>query len=496
MTGNSLLLRNVRISGSASSEPVDIAVVDGEIAELRPAESASPVLTRSVDLDGRWVVPGLWDNHVHMNQWALATHRLDVSSAMSAREAGAMVAAALAGSAPALDADGRPLTFVVNGFRDAVWNDDPSVAELDAASPHIPVVLISFDLHSTWLNSAALERYGLRRHPTGLLREEPAFEIERLVNQVPDAVLDQWVAEAAADAAARGVVGIVDLEMSWTLDSWQRRRAAGLDSLRVEFGIYTQDIERAIDLGLRTGRRMDDLLTVGRHKILTDGSLGTRTAYCFDPYPSLLGHENATGLLTVPPDELRPLIRRSADAGILATVHAIGDHANSHVLDIFESLGVRGRIEHAQLLTPADVERFGRLRIEASVQPEHAMDDRDIADRHWPGRTDRAFMLRSLLDAGASLLLGSDAPVAPLDPWVTVAAAVGRARDGREPWHPEQAITTGEALTASVRSSVGPGQAADLVALDVDPLAEGAGSLRTLAVSATMLGGRWTFDAL
>ncbi|MCW4384695.1 amidohydrolase family protein [Salinibacterium sp. SYSU T00001] len=447
-----------------------------------------------IDLEGRWVAPGLWDNHIHMNQWALATHRLDVSSAMSAREAAGMVAAALREQGPSLGPDGEPLTFVANGFRDGVWDDAPNLGDLDAASPSIPVVVISFDLHATWLNTAALERYGLAGHPTGVFREEPAFEIERRVNQVPDEVLDAWVAEAAADAAARGVVGVVDLEMTWNLDAWQRRMAAGLDTLRVEFGIYTQDIERAIEMGLKTGQRLGELLTVGRHKILTDGSLGTRTAYCFDAYPGLAPDENPFGLLTVPPEQLRPLLRRSLDAGIIATVHAIGDHANHLMLDVFEDLGMRGaRVEHAQLLTVDDLERFGRLGIQASVQPEHAMDDRDIADRHWRGRTERAFMLRSLLDSGATLLLGSDAPVAPLDPWVTIAAAVGRSRDGREPWHPEQAITTREALDASVRSSIAAGEVADLVVLDSDPLAAGADALRTFPVAGTMLAGRWTF---
>ncbi|WP_403024407.1 amidohydrolase [Salinibacterium sp. GXW1014] len=492
------VLTNARVVGSDHGDAVDIAINNGRIAAVSPAGEQVPDAGVEVtDLDGRWVAPGLWDNHIHMNQWALATHRLDVSSAMSAREAAGLVAEALRSSPPALDHDGRPLTFVANGFRDGVWPDAPNLADLDAASPNIPVVVVSFDLHAVWLNTPALERYGLAGHPSGLLREDPAFEIERRVNEVPDAVLDAWVSEAAAAAAARGVVGVVDLEMSWSMDAWLRRQAAGVDALRVEFGIYTQDIDRAIGMGLRTGQRVGELLTVGRHKILTDGSLGTRTAYCLDPYPGVPADQHPHGLLTVPPEELLPLLRRSSDAGILATVHAIGDHANSHVLDVFEQLGVRGgRVEHAQLLAEADIARFGRLGIEASVQPEHAMDDRDIAERHWHGRTERAFMLRSLLDAGATLLLGSDAPVAPLDPWVTMSAAVSRSRDGRLPWHPEQAITTAEALASSVRSSVASSEPADLVVTDENPLEVEAVSLRTMAVAATMLGGRWTFLGL
>lgn len=244
-----------------------------------------------------------------------------------------------------------------------------------------------------------------------------------------------------------------------------------------------------------TGERVSPLLTVGPYKVITDGSLNTRTAYCYDEYPGLEGQPDSRGMLTVPPHELIPLMRRASDAGIMPTVHAIGDHANTLVLDAFEQLGITGRLEHAQLLAQADVARFAALGVVASVQPEHAMDDRDVADRHWAGRTDRAFMLRSLLDAGAELLLGSDAPVAALDPWVTIAAAVGRTRDGREPWHPEQAITTGQAIAASVRTSVAVGERADIAILDADPWVATPDELRIMPVAGTLLGGRFTHRA-
>jgi predicted amidohydrolase YtcJ len=131
--------------------------------------------------------------------------------------------------------------------------------------------------------------------------------------------------------------------------------------------------------------------------------------------------------------------------------------------------------------------------VTASVQPDHALDDRDVAEHHWAGRTDRAFALRSLLDAGATLALGSDAPVSPLDPWATAAAAVTRTRGGREPWHPEQRISAAEALAASTRSTVAVGQPADLVLTETDPLT--ADDLRAVSVAATLLAGGFTFEA-
>lgn len=165
------------------------------------------------------------------------------------------------------------------------------------------------------------------------------------------------------------------------------------------------------------------------------------------------------------------MLRRATAAGLDVAVHAIGDRANGLVLDAFAATDATGRIEHAQLLSDHDVARFAALGVAASVQPEHAVDDRDVADRHWAGRTHRAFAYRSLLDAGAELVLGSDAPVAPLDPWITLAAAVHRSEDGRPRWHPEQEIPVAVALAASAGPDgpVAVGRRADLTITGLDP---------------------------
>ncbi|MEV5965281.1 amidohydrolase family protein [Kribbella sp. NPDC051952] len=232
---------------------------------------------------------------------------------------------------------------------------------------------------------------------------------------------------------------------------------------------------------------------MGPLKVMTDGSLNTRTAYCHDPYPGLDDY----GLLVVPPEVLVPLMRKAHEHGIASTIHAIGDHANGLVLDAFETLGIGGTIEHAQLIAPADFPRFKQLGVAASVQPVHALDDRDVADRHWSGRTDRAFAFAGLLAAGAELRLGSDAPVAPLDPWLSMAAAVRRSDDGRESWHPEQEIPVTAALDASTRGGRTPveGGTADLVVLDADPVTAGIDDLRTTPVHATLVAGQWTWQA-
>jgi predicted amidohydrolase YtcJ len=469
-------LSNARVG----ADVVDVRIDDGVITAIGDLGAADPADGDRIDLGGRWLTPGLWDNHVHFSQWSLQSQRLDVSPARSAAETAHRISAVLdeTSSSP----------FVAVGFRDGLWPDAPNLAMLDAASA-APIVVVSGDLHSVWLNSAALELYGFAGHPTGLLREDDAFRVTARIDTVADGVLDGWVDTAARAAAARGVVGIVDYEMAWNLDAWQRRQANGTDALRVEFGVYTEHLDRAIALGLRTGHAQGELLTMGNFKILIDGSLNTRTAYCFDDYP---GPDGGHGMLTVRPDELVELLRKASAAGIQPSVHAIGDRANTVALDAFEAVGCHGRIEHAQLVSDADLPRFGPLGVAASVQPDHALDDRDVADHYWSGRTNRAFPLRSLLGAGASLLFGSDAPVSPLDPWVAAAAAVGRTRGAREPWHPEQSISAVEAIAASTRSTVAVGQPADLVVTELDASTCTADQLRVMPVAATLLGGRFT----
>ncbi|QEO15806.1 amidohydrolase family protein [Agromyces intestinalis] len=494
-----LVLAGGRLPGRDA--PVDVHVVDGAIAAIAPAGVVpEPEGADRVALEGRYVIPGLWDRHVHMSQWAMAARRLDLAAAESAAATAALVGASIAGGA----------TEVIGfGFRDGLWADAPSLAMLDGVAGDVPVVLVAADLHCCWVNTAAARRHGVvaSTGDGGLLREDDCFALVRALDDVPADVLDAWVADAAAAAAARGVVGVVDYEMRWNRDDWARRVGGGLDLLRVSFGIYPQHLERALDERLRTGDSVpgtNGLVRVGGAKVITDGSLNTRTAWCFDPYPGLGADEHPHGVATVPHDELVPHLRRARAGGIAPAVHAIGDQANARVLDAFEAVspgGWHGRaaIEHAQLLRHEDVARFAALGVVASVQPEHAMDDRDVADRYWAGRTDRAFMLAELAAAGVELALGSDAPVAPLDPWVAVSAAVGRARDGREPWHPEQAVEARVALAASTNGAgyeVRQGVRADLAVVELDPLAVPADRLRTMPVAATLLGGRFTHSTL
>ncbi len=511
----SVLLRRARRYGHdhGGDGLVDVLLTRGRVAAVAPTGARPADAVRRaepVDVDGRTVLPGLWDAHAHVTQWALARARLDVSGATSAAHAARLVrdrvgadrvAADRGPGGPGAPAAAPGVPLVGQGFRDALWPDRPTAALLDAVAGDVPVVLVSGDLHCAWASTAGLRHLGVPARSSGLVREAEWMDRMGALDRVDDATADALVAAALRAAAARGVVGVVDLEIADNRAVWRRRATPDLP-VRVRAGVWEQHLDALLAEGLRTGDPLEPagLATQGPLKVITDGALNTRTAWCRDPYPGRHGAD-AHGVLRVPPDLLRPLMARATAHGLTCAVHAIGDAANGLALDAFAATGARGSIEHAQLLTADDVRRFAALGVVASVQPEHAMDDRDVVDRYWPGRGDDAFAYAALHAAGVRLALGSDAPVAPLDPWAAVDAAVTRRRDGRPAWHPEQRLPLDVALGASVDGEplgLRVGGPADVAVLDDDPatLLAAVGSVRDLRVGGTLVGGRWTHRAL
>lgn len=482
-------IRAVRLIGAAGrafgDEPIDLLIQRGRIVDLAPT-GALALRGNVLEGDGARAIPGLWDHHVHTVQWALNAQRVALGEADSAAEAARLMA-----SAPALG-DGR---VIGAGMRDALWPDAPSLDALDAACGDRPTYLINMDVHSVWLNSAAFRREGFAPTADGMLREEEAFEVSRRLNAADDAVADAAVLRAGEQAAARGITGIVDFDMAWNADAWRRRLDAGFDSHRVEFAFYLAELDRAIQEGMRSGDALDGsggLVHVAGLKLITDGSLGTRTAACSHAYDDDPGN---FGAFTIDPDALREHLTRATAAGIAVAVHAIGDRAVASALDAFTYTQARGTIEHAQLVRHADLLRFARLGVVASVQPEHAVDDRDLVSALWTQQQALSHPVASLLTAGIPVRFGSDAPVAPLDPWMTIAAAVHRTADEREPWQPQERVGIEAALVASSRhgeARIELGAPADVVLCGQDPLTSDRRGLAQMSVSATLLGGRLT----
>lgn len=499
-----LLLRSARLvplGGPRDPAPppavddlLDVRIQEGMIAEVGPGLSAPPQVPR-IDLDGRWLLPGLWDKHVHMTQWALSLARLDTGGTWSPEDVLALVASALAGGPP------QSPTGVLTGWghRSAEWDRQPNVAELDAVTGSSPVVLISGDGHHGWLNSAALFLLGVPLRD-GVVEEDEWFEVYARMDALPGAhrEAEDRIAPAVRAARARGVVGVVDLEFSGAWAQWLDRFAAGIGAWRVRAGVYPGRLEEVLATGRRDGEALPGthgLLTQGPLKIISDGSLNTRTAWCCQPYADGATLMHPAGLANLDVQEMTGHVRRAHAAGLAVALHAIGDAAVATALDVYEATGARGTIEHAQLLRLADLPRWSRLPVTASVQPAHLLDDRSVTEQCWPDRTERTFALAALLRHGIRLALGSDAPVAPLDPWEAMAAAVHRGSVLEPAWHPEQRLTAHQALAASVDGQrVRPGDRGDLVVLDHDPFvaggsAEQARRLRDLEVAGTVVAG-------
>jgi len=426
-----------------------------------------------------------------------------LENAASLDEVLARVAAAVANVQP-----GRWLRGI--GWRSGDWSPpvEPTKEDLDRVTGDTPTALMARDYHSLWLNSAALARANgeldveggvvvrdAGGEPTGVLREECAWHFrDAHVRPTEDEMVDA-ARDGVRIAVARGVTAVHDKD-GWlgALGVWQRLRDGGSLHLRVWQSLPAEQADDLRALNIRSGFG-DDLVRVGYLKAFMDGTLGSQTARLMD----------GTGVQITSKEQLADYIRRGAAAGLPVAVHAIGDLANREALDAFEEtrdlwqpLGLRPRIEHAQLLTWEDVPRFAELGVAASVQFSHAPSDAKIADRIWAGMTDRAYAYRSLWDAGALVANGSDAPIEELDPWAGVVAAVSRA------WHPEQRLTVDEALEATTvnpawlarderrRGKLLPGYLADLVVVDRDPF--DVDDLASVNVVATMLGGRWTHN--
>jgi predicted amidohydrolase YtcJ len=492
-TARALAVAGARIAGGVGTHETSLATPD------------------VVDLGGRCVLPGFSDAHVHFATWAVAQSEVRLEGTRTIDEALARVRDALPGVAQGGWLRGR-------GWRSAEWSPgvEPTKEALDAIAPDVPVALMARDSHSVWLNSAALARadgdlqvpggvveVDERGEPTGVLREESCWTFRDRYIDVSD---DEYVAAMRRGmklANSRGVVAVHDKD-GWlgALRFWQRLGEHDGLTLRVWQSLPHEKVGELESADVRSGLG-DDYLRVGYLKAFMDGTLGSQTARMLD----------GTGVEITSREELEEIIRRGARAGFPVAVHAIGDLANREALDAFEAtqrfwlpLGLRPRIEHAQLLTPEDVPRFARIGVAASVQFSHATSDRDLAERFWSGRTGRAYAWRSLWDAGALLVNGSDAPIEELDPWAGVVAGVLRTSDERPPWHAEQAVTAEEALVATCvtpawlagderrRGKLLPGYLADLVVLDRDPFAIEPHELRDVQIVATMVGGRWVHN--
>jgi predicted amidohydrolase YtcJ len=438
-------------------------VIDGERIVALDEE---PAEAERIDLDGRCVLPGFTDSHVHFPTWALTRRELQLHGT---REE---VLARVADAIPRVPA-GRWL----RGFG---WTDlEPSLAALDAVSGDVPVALLAHDWHSLWLNSAALAhaRGDLARPggevdlEAGVLREEAAWSFRDRFTLPSHDELVEATRAALPVAAARGVTAIHCKD--------------GLIGSREVYAELADELPFRVWQSL-PAKRLDE--RPDYVKAYMDGTLGSRTARLLD----------GTGVEITSRADFEEMVRAATRLGVPVAVHAIGDLANREALDAFAAVpdAVRPRIEHAQCLHPDDIPRFAQLGVTASIQPSMAVTDAAVAERLWADRLDGAYAYRSLHASGARLALGSDAPVEEMDPLLGLRDAVLRE------WRPHEALDLQPALEALTvtpawlegnedrRGRLRPGMLADLAILDRDPFDDLAGA----RVVDTYLAGRSTVN--
>ncbi len=418
--------------------------------------------TEVIDLRGRAVVPGPVDHHIHFTGYALGLARVQLEGAHSIEEAVARVAARVQTV--------QPGEWILGlGWNHLDWAPPvfPTKEPLDRVAPNNPVALDRKDGHSVWLNSAALRAARITREtpnptggvidrdadgePTGLLREKAAWLLDDLVQS--DSVHPEQLLTAIQNAHRVGLTGIHNVESAGPLRAFQDLHAQGKLTLRVVHMLPADNLDHAIAVGLRTGWG-DEWLRLGGVKIFADGSLGSQTARMLEAFED---QPDNCGVAVTPPEEIERKARAAAQAGIMVLTHAIGDRAIRDVLDVYAKLRAEGltettlRIEHVQHLHPADLPRFSALNVVASVQPIHATSDYKMADRLVGARARYTYAFKSLLNAGANVIFGSDCPVETLDPLVGIHAAVTRERANGEPrggWYPVEKLTVEEALRA------------------------------------------------
>jgi predicted amidohydrolase YtcJ len=528
-----LILTNGRVYTLDTAQPWAQAVAcrDGRILAVGSNDEIAALSgdvrrAEVIDVSGRLVLPGFTDAHVHFAAYARRRQEVALDGIDELDTVLQRVRRGVERTPPGGWVEGW-------GWDESAWDAPPHRSVLDAVAPDTPVVLKRVDMHTWWVNSAALRQAGITRttpqpavgrierdadgKPNGLLREWGAIEyIEACLPEPDDATLDAWLLDAITEAHSLGITGIHDQRVKRdgraSLRAFQRLHDRGRLDLRVHCNVAAGHLPLVNELGLCSGFG-DDRLWLGHMKTFADGSMGSTTAWMLEPYTNRPGD---CGLVVTPMDEIEQMIRQCAATGWRIAVHAIGDRAVREVLDAFARAGVgdaqpardggvRHRIEHVQLIHPDDISRLNRGGIVASMQPAHLTMDRHVADQVWGSRARHAYAFRSLLQHGTTLAFGSDAPVASFDPLVGIAAAVNRQDPAGEPaggWYPEERISVAEAVRgytlgpATVAGkqrlcgSLTPGKAADMVVLTADLFSVEPAALAETSAYLTVFDGR------
>jgi predicted amidohydrolase YtcJ len=528
------LIHNIKGYSMRDGERVSFTALeyaDGKVTAIYSSEAAMAASQAGnrIDGGGATLLPGLIDAHGHVSSYAQALTSVDMTGTTSEDEAAARIAGFLEASPDAGSGWIRG-----NGWNQVLWDSGefPDRASLDSVTGERPAAFSRVDGHALWVNSAALRAAGIDRNtpdpdggqilrdadgePTGVLIDNAMSAIRAAIGQPSVDEFEDRLELGLTALAALGLTGVHDAGISAReMQAYRNLQAQGRLPIRVYAMLSVRDPANDATLEQGPWTAADAMLSVRSVKILADGALGSRGAALHEDYSDQPGHR---GLLVLDADSLRHHMQRSVASGFQANVHAIGDRANTLVLDEFERLNqepasrsLRHRIEHAQILRPTDIGRFKALDVIASVQPTHATSDKNMAgDRLGEERLEGAYAWQTLFESGARLAGGSDFPVEPAEPFFGLHAAVTRQdRNGEPPggWRVGEALSRNQALSlftedaayaGHAEESLGrlePGYAADYVLVQDDFFAVSRDQLWQNRVLATVVAGKPVYAA-
>jgi len=485
--------------------------------------------THVIDAGGKLLLPGFNDAHVHFVSGGLQLDSIQLNDATSKEEFAHRIAER-AKNAP----NGE---WILGGDWDETkWTPPiyPTKELIDPLTRNTPVFVSRYDGHMVLANSVALHLAGItaqtpdppggvivrdaQGNPTGALKDAAMDLAARVIPALSDDQRLRAVRRAMQYAASVGVTSVQNMNPDYAdIAVYSRLLERGALKVRIYAAPLITDVDDQVKIGIRHAFG-GSFLRIGAVKAYADGSLGSRTAYFYEPF---LDQPNTRGLLS---DEMHPIslmrnrMMKADAAGLQICTHAIGDEGISTILDLYSEIAKahgagdrRFRIEHAQHMAAKDFDRFAQLHVIASVQPYHAIDDGRFAeDRIGHDRASRTYAFRTFLNHGVRLAFGTDWDVAPLDPMLTVYAAVTRATlDGKNPngWFPEQKLSVAEAVEAytmgsaygefqeNEKGSITPGKLADMVLLSQDIFTIPSQQIRDTKVVTTILGGRVIWEA-
>jgi len=529
-----LIIRNAHIWTVDAARPEGEAVaVLGErivaVGSNQQIEAWRGPYTRIVDAEGKRLLPGFNDAHVHFVDGGAQLDNVELNDATSKSEFARRIGERAA-KMP------KRQWLLGGDWDETKWDPSelPTKDLIDPLTPEVPVAVNRYDGHMVLANSLALKLAGITAqtpdpaggvivrdrlgNPTGALKDAAQ---DMLFKAVPSLTHDQRrhaVERALEHAASLGVTSVQNMNPDYAdIATYNELLDEGKLTTRIYAAPLITQVDDQVKMGIRRAFG-GPYLRIGAVKAYADGSLGSATAYFFEPFAD---QPDNRGLLS---DEMHPIslmrdrMMRADSAGLQLCTHAIGDAGISAILDIYSEIETahgtrdrRWRIEHAQHMAAKDFDRFAQLHVIASVQPYHAIDDGRWAERRiGHDRASRTYAFRTFLDHGVRLALGTDWNVAPLNPMLTLYAAITRATlDGKNPngWFPEQKLTIKEAIEAytlgsayaefqeNEKGSIAPGKLADMVLVSDDVLAIDPVKIRDVKVLKTWVGGKLTYDA-